>query len=258
MYAKIFRQIYDGTLAHNWQALITFQQLLILSDRHGEVDMTLTAIQRITNIPMDILEIGIAQLSAPDPQSRSKTNGGCRIVSLDVARDWGWRIVNKEYYNQLQSKEDKKEKDRIRMAKKRSEIKIVANSRKESQAVADVAYVDVDVDKDKDTTLSGNPDLISGVIDFLNLTLGTNYKKTTKATKVLILARSKEGFTLEDFKIVIIKKYHEWYEDTKMKKFLRPETLFGTKFESYLNQTDIEPPKDPRSEYANMSFKETK
>ena len=28
----------------------------------------------------------------------------------------------------------------------------------------------------------------------------------------------------------------DWLNDKTMKKYLRPETLFGTKFESYLNQ----------------------
>ena len=42
--------------------------------------------------------------------------------------------------------------------------------------------------------------------------------------------------TLEEFKIVIDKKTKQWLNDEKMCKFLRPETLFGTKFESYLNQ----------------------
>ena len=44
--------------------------------------------------------------------------------------------------------------------------------------------------------------------------------------------------TLEDFKTVIDKKYDEWY-GTNMQQYLRPETLFGTKFESYLNSTII-------------------
>ena len=45
-----------------------------------------------------------------------------------------------------------------------------------------------------------------------------------------------EGYTLEDFKTVIDKKYDEWNNDTKMKKFLRPETLFSTNFDRYLNE----------------------
>ena len=75
------------------------------------------------------------------------------------------------------------------------------------------------------------------VIDRLNDVAGTKYKDRTPKTKTLIQARLKEGFSLEDFNRVIDKKCREW-SNTEMAKYLRPETLFGTKFESYLNQPD--------------------
>lgn len=74
------------------------------------------------------------------------------------------------------------------------------------------------------------------IIDYLNSRVNSNYRSTTKKTKDLIKARFNEGFTIDDFKIVIDKKTMEWINDNKMKVYLRPETLFGTKFESYLNQ----------------------
>ena len=74
------------------------------------------------------------------------------------------------------------------------------------------------------------------IIEHLNLRTNSNYRVTTKKTKDLIKARFKEGFTLEDFIEVIDKKTMEWINDKSMNKYLRPETLFGTKFESYLNQ----------------------
>ena len=33
-------------------------------------------------------------------------------------------------------------------------------------------------------------------------------------------------------------KSKEWKNDDKMSKYLRPETLFGAKFEGYLNQEE--------------------
>lgn len=74
------------------------------------------------------------------------------------------------------------------------------------------------------------------IVDYLNTLAGTNYRTSGKKTRELIKARINEGFTLDDFKIVIDKKCREWLPDNKMKIYLRPETLFGTKFESYLNQ----------------------
>ena len=64
---------------------------------------------------------------------------------------------------------------------------------------------------------------------------GTFYKKNTKITQVSIRARINEGFTFEDFKKVIDIKCKSW-KKTEWEKFLRPETLFGTKFEGYLNE----------------------
>lgn len=77
------------------------------------------------------------------------------------------------------------------------------------------------------------------VIDYLNLKTGSNYKHTTKATIKYINARYKEGFSLDDFKHVIDVKCNQWINDPKMKQYLRPETLFSTKFESYLNQQEV-------------------
>lgn len=83
--------------------------------------------------------------------------------------------------------------------------------------------------------LSEESDHASEIIDYLNLKAGTAYRTTTKKTKTLIKARLDEGFSLDDFRTVIDKKTREW-KGTDMEKYLRPETLFGTKFEGYLNQ----------------------
>ena len=72
------------------------------------------------------------------------------------------------------------------------------------------------------------------VIEYLNERTGKNYKYSAKATQRHIKARFDEGFSLEDFKRVIDWKSSEW-AGTDMEKYLRPETLFGTKFEGYLN-----------------------
>lgn len=72
------------------------------------------------------------------------------------------------------------------------------------------------------------------VCSHLNELAGTNYKPSTTATQKHINARLAEGYTVEDFITVIDKKVAEW-KGTDMERYLRPETLFGTKFESYLN-----------------------
>lgn len=93
--------------------------------------------------------------------------------------------------------------------------------------------------KDSKDILSGSdePDHVpyKEIVDYLNEKANTKYRSSGSKTKSLIKARINEGFSLDDFKTVIEKKAKEW-SGTTMEKYLRPETLFGTKFEGYLNE----------------------
>lgn len=92
--------------------------------------------------------------------------------------------------------------------------------------------------KSKDI-LSGNP--TEEVVNYLNQMTGKNFKATTDKTRKCINARLNEGFTVDDFKAVIDIKCAKWLKDDKMRDYLRPETLFGTKFEGYLNEAPHQP-----------------
>lgn len=83
------------------------------------------------------------------------------------------------------------------------------------------------------------------IVAALNGALGTSYRPTSKKTRQLIHARWAEGFRFHDFEAVIATMAAAWGDDPKMSAYLRPETLFGPKFESYLNR-----PK-PRKERAH-------
>ena len=84
------------------------------------------------------------------------------------------------------------------------------------------------------------------IVQYLNQKTGKNFKSTSKATQRHIKARFTDGFVLDDFKQVIDNKCGDWLRDRKMKEYLRPETLFGTKFESYLNsKSTTAKPKGP-------------
>lgn len=111
MYAKVFSQIYDGTLCTRgpWEALVTFQQMLVLADQEGNVDMTAGAIARRTTIPLEIIEKGITVLLEDDPESRTPTENGKRILPLCEGRAWGWHIVNYKHYRSLKREEDRRE-----------------------------------------------------------------------------------------------------------------------------------------------------
>lgn len=96
--------------------------------------------------------------------------------------------------------------------------------------------IETEIEKDtpKPPKGGGASEDITRVVEFLNARAGTHYKASSEVTRKHIRARMAEGFTVEDFQMVIRKKCDEW-KGTEMEKFLRPETLFGTKFESYLN-----------------------
>ena len=91
-------------------------------------------------------------------------------------------------------------------------------------------------DKEEDKDLEREEKLYTPVITYLNEKAGTKYKPSSAKSREKIDARVNDGFTLEDFKTVIDKKCADWLTDAKMCKFLRPETLFGPKFEGYLNE----------------------
>ena len=74
------------------------------------------------------------------------------------------------------------------------------------------------------------------IIDYLNKKAKVNYRSSNRRTRELIKIRYNEGYRIEDFKQVINIKSAEWLNNEKMQQFLRPSTLFGDKFEIYVNQ----------------------
>lgn len=83
------------------------------------------------------------------------------------------------------------------------------------------------------------------IIDYLNDKAGTNFRSTSQDTRKHIRARIDEGYTLEDFKRVIDVKVSQWGKEPRpgekdMRGYLRPNTLFGTKFEGYLQEKPVD------------------
>lgn len=97
-----------------------------------------------------------------------------------------------------------------------------------------------DTNSDTNNNSQARPDDTSKtrkeIISYLNSKLGTRYKPNATKNKQVINARLNEGYKLEDFKKAIDNKITDWGLDAKMSKYLRPETLFGTKMESYINE----------------------
>ncbi len=77
------------------------------------------------------------------------------------------------------------------------------------------------------------------IITDLNGRARTRFKSNSKKTRILIRARFDEGFTVDDFLRVHQIKCSEWKNNPEFSKYLRPETLYGLKFEAYLNQKEV-------------------
>jgi hypothetical protein len=141
--------IYDGTLSEDWKVMVTFQQMIIVADQDGVVDITPRALARRTGLPLDIIVYGIEKLLAPDPYSRSGKNEGRRIELLDEHRNWGYRLINYKHYRDLASRADKRGYDKKRYQKIKSESEktsIYVENEKFSQNSTDSTDTDVDTD----------------------------------------------------------------------------------------------------------------
>lgn len=91
---------------------------------------------------------------------------------------------------------------------------------------------------------------VKEIIDHLNEKAGSSFRDTTASTRKSIIARLKEGFTVDDCKRVIDDRVRRW-KGTEQEQYLRPSTLFApSKFEGYLNAVPKDkPPDDWRSSF---------
>ncbi len=140
-------------------------------------------------------------------------------------------IPNWNKHQTLDAYEKKKQRDRLYQAERRANQRALVekSSDTSSDTSSDVAISEEEKEEDIDK------EIYISIVEYLNEKAGTKYKPTTAKTKSVINGRLAEGFKLEDFKTVIDKKCAEWINNEQMAKYLRPETLFGTKFEGYLN-----------------------
>jgi len=133
----------------------------------------------------------------------------------------------------------------------RNESKDKSTDRYERLRTATKTYgskQDKDKDKDKDNINNIYSPAAADIINYLNSKAGTKFKTKNQLANKKIAARLHEGYSVDDFKKVIDNKCDEWLE-SDMAKYLRPETLFGSKFDSYLNQPPQQAEYDNRKQF---------
>lgn len=109
MYGKLFSSMFSGSLYGHWQAIVTFQQMIILADKDGTIEMTPAALAAFTSIPLDIITAGISVLESPDANIRTPGEDGRRITRINPDRPWGWHITNYAHYRAIRTAEDRRE-----------------------------------------------------------------------------------------------------------------------------------------------------
>lgn len=154
MYGKLFAKMYEGTLYGQWEALVTFQQMIVLCDADGMLDMTPQAIAARTSIPLKIIEKGIGILESPDPHSRTPDQDGRRIERIDAHRPWGWHLVNHAKYSSMQDADTIRAQTRDRVRRHR-EKKIEEQGRtpdvtQVTERNAPKRHIDTDTDTKKE------------------------------------------------------------------------------------------------------------
>ncbi len=125
MFAKVFEQIFDSSIATDYTVRHMFIDMLILADPTGAVDMTLDAISRRTNVPPETVKRCIDELCQPDVTSRSPLEDGKRLIPLDSHRDWGWKIVNYQHYRKIRDQEARRSYFRDYQRKRRRKQRVV-------------------------------------------------------------------------------------------------------------------------------------
>lgn len=122
MYAKVFRSLWDGTLAESWEGWSLLVFLMAHADPDGFVDMTPASIARRSGIPLEAVERALELLEQPDPMSRSAAEDGRRLVRVNPGRPWGWRIVNYRSYRGVVDAETQREQARERQRARRGRM----------------------------------------------------------------------------------------------------------------------------------------
>lgn len=198
---------------------ITF---LAEKDQDGFVGASISGIQRSANITMEECLSGLDILSSPDTDSRSSEYEGRRIEKVER----GWVILNHKKFRDFTYSGNS---DAIRMREKRAN---------KNEHVRNDTNISVSVSSsecnEEGIALIEKSIIINEIIETLNSVCKTAFKANRQSTVKHIQARLKECFSIDDFRHVICYKNEEWSSNPEMSQYLRPDTLFGTKFESYL------------------------
>lgn len=191
MFAKIFGQIFDSSIACSPALRHFFMDLIVLADADGDVDMTPESIAARTRIPLAEVNEHLACLCSPDKRSRTPDKEGRRLELIDSHRDWGWHIINYHKFRAIATNEQRKASQRERFSRWKSKVKESANAPLTPANAANAMQRQKQKQKDITPAESGNHQaFIKGWHDNYKAAFGLDYQfdggKDGKAVKELL------------------------------------------------------------------------
>lgn len=251
MYVKLFSQILDSSIAENRNLRHFFTDLLLCADCEGRVMMTNQAIARRIGASLEEVEWGLLELQKPDPMSKTVDHDGRRIEPVE-GHGYGWKVLNFEFYRSLKDPEQLRNETKERVRKFR-EIKrlVTCNTHVTQCNKSNDIEKQRDIEKQKDMICRAEEVLI-----YLNEKTGKKFQAVNGSLK-FIEARISDGATVEQCRAVIDLKCLSWLKDSKMKDYLRPQTLFNAeKFAAYVGEIGSQAPvQNLKDEWDNFGDK---
>lgn len=216
---KLHRKIVDWEWYDDLPTKSLFIHLLLLANHEdnmwhgqkiekGSLITSLSSLSVQTGLSVKQVRTALNHLEKTGEIGKQRTNNNTLIIVLNYAR-----------YQEFESS-DKEENGKRGASKGQTKGRQRATNKN---------------DKNDKNAKNERNTYIREIVAYLNSAVGSNYKWQSDATQKHIIARLNDGYSVEDFKKVIDVKCSEWL-NTERCKYLRPSTLFGTKFDEYLNQ----------------------
>lgn len=203
-YAKLHGSILTSSVwAEPYHVRLVWIGILAVKDKDGLVVGTTKGLARVFGVTTEECEEALSVLSSPDPDSQSQAEEGRRIIREEIDGRMVWRVVNHEFYRNLESREEQKERTRIRVARHRE--------KRRNAAVTDVTPSEqskAEQSRAEDLELSSTsspqagkpaaPRAVLDVFEFWRTDTGRQRTKLDSKRKARIAARLREGFTVGD------------------------------------------------------------
>ena len=131
-------------------------------------------------------------------------------------------------------------------AQAETQADVQANAKQTTKQTTQIATSEEEEEEEEEEEMKGKgqdmaaggrdspPGLVEEAVSYLNERAGTRFRASSASTARHVRARAREGYSLDDIRAVVDAKVAEWGHDQRMAAYIRPETLFGPKFEGYL------------------------